>query len=65
MKSFPLRRMDSGEKFNDGSDTFGAVMLIFGALILTFGLSAPQPSHPKSSGMSNKPNSHPNPGERR
>ena len=65
VKSLPLRRIDSGEKFSDGTARLGAVTPILGALTLTFGLSAPQPSQPNSNGISSSPSSHPHPGERR
>ena len=43
------------------TDTLGAVTFRSG----TLGLSTPQPSQPSSSGISAKPSSQPNPGERR
>ena len=65
VKSLPFRRIDSGARFMPGTDRLGAVTLMLGALMFTLGLSAPQPSHPNSSGISSRPNSQPNPGERR
>jgi hypothetical protein len=56
--------------FSDGAPALGTLALMlgaltFGALTSTLGLSAPQPSHPKSNGINSSPRSQPQPGGRR